>query len=158
MAELTTEQYNKAVEVIAGQYGPRMLEFLGRIVARLRKCGLIVDDPDDLSCDEFVWGTLVRLESKPGQKADELDLDLCLELAESLEHEGTVQGVTFRLDLTGVGGAVWGVWSPYNYSPEVWVDPLSAFQVAERVMELFSCEDGIVDRILTHVKKRASNG
>ena len=154
--KLTEEGYSKATERIAKSYGPKMLAFLGALAEGLRAEGLTVDAPEDMSCDDYKWGTVIRLASKSGEAVDETDIDLNVELAESLAHEGTTSGVTFRLEANACGGAVIGVWSPWNYTERCWVDVRDAAAIKERAEELFSCEAGIVPYLMGHIRSRKS--
>ncbi|MFA4971487.1 MAG: hypothetical protein WC683_02660 [bacterium] len=153
---MTEEKYSKATERIAKSYGPKILAFLERLATGLRDKGLTVDAPEDMSCDDYKWGTVIRLASKTGEPVDDTDIDLNVELAESLAHEGTTDGVTFRLEANACGGAVIGVWSPWNYTERCWVDVRDKAGLTERAEELLSCESGIVPYLLGSIRSRKS--
>ena len=159
-AELSEEEYSEATEKLANEYGPKALALLGSIAQRLREEGFVVDDPEDLSCDDFKWGMLLRLCSKPGEKWHDLDMDLSVELAESLGYEGSTDGVTFRLDANMAGGECVTGFSPWNYTERCWVDMRDSEAIKERWIELLSCEDEFTYRVLERATKtrETSNG
>ena len=124
--------YQKAIERLAKQYGPKMARVLNRIAAACQALGLASDTagPElDNTGDDYQCSILV---SYPG--ADEEDqLDIRLELAESLSYEGSTDGVNFMLTSSLTGGEMVGPqMTPFNYSADVWVKPTDARAVAER--------------------------
>lgn len=156
--ELSEEEYSEATEKLAKEYGPKALALLGSIAQRLREEGFVVGDPGDLSCDDFKWGMLLRICSKPEQDADDLDMDISVELAESLAFEGSTNGVTFALDAGMVGGEVVTCFNPWNYTERCWVDVRDPAAIKERWDELLSCEDEFTYRVLERARKVGHNG
>jgi len=81
-----------------------------------------------------------------GQSQD--DVDICFEIAESLANDGSLDGINFILDITTVGGSMLGGLSPFNYTPEVWVDVNDEAAVEERFQIIEQADpEGIIELI-----------
>ena len=57
---------------------------------------------------------------------------MTLEIAESLEYEGTREGINFSVIIVQWGGRLIGEFAPFNYTPRVWVDLRDPGVVEER--------------------------
>lgn len=113
-------------EAIKEKYKPRILALLRRIAETLREAGRTVDDPIDLSCDEYWWSLLVHGDS------DQECIDISFHICESEQYDGEEGGVNFMLDIVEMGGRVLGGLTPFNYSPQCWVDRNDEDAVEER--------------------------
>jgi len=113
-------------EAIKDKYEPRILAVLTRIAETLREAGYAVDDPIDLSCDQYWWSLLVHGDN------EENGIDISFKICESDQYDGEEGGVNFSLDIVEFGGRVLGGLCPYNYTPHCWVDRNDEEAVEER--------------------------
>lgn len=113
--------YTENVDAIRERYAARILGILTVIQSHLREAGFETDDPCDMSCDDYRWSLLVYRDGKLGNLSD-ADVDITLEIAESLQFEGTEDGINFSIHVVETGGRILGTLCPYNYTPHVWVD------------------------------------
>jgi ABC-type transport system substrate-binding protein len=115
--------YDEQVTAVKDRYAERIVKVLEGIRATLQEAGYTVDEPADFSGDDYRWTMLVYVESKPGDdKFADGDIDITLQIAESMQHDGTEDGINFALDIVEVGGRIRGGLTPYNYTGDVWVD------------------------------------
>lgn len=112
-------------EDIKDKYEQRILAVLTRIAETLREGGCTVDEPIDLSCDQYWWSLLVHGDS------DEDTIDISFKICES-EEDGEQGGVNFALDIVEWGGRILGGLCPFNYSDRCWVDRNDEEAVEER--------------------------
>jgi hypothetical protein len=116
---LADDIYVAAVEALYEQeFRPRMVKLLTRWADAAKAEGYDVSGPYDLSDDDFRWCVTLRGNGIPEE--DEA-VDVSLEIAESLEYEGSIDGINFGLDIVAYGGEVIGGLTPYNYSDHCWV-------------------------------------
>jgi len=113
--------YADKVTAVKDRYAQRIVKVLESIRAELQAAGYTVDEPFDMSGDDYQWSMLVRVESGPDDDIANGDIDITLQIAESMQFEGTEDGINFSLDITEVGGRIRGGLTPYNYSDDVWV-------------------------------------
>jgi hypothetical protein len=113
-------------EAIKEKYEPRILAVLSRIAETLREAGYTVDEPIDLSCDQYWWSVLVHGDG------DEDTIDISFRICESEQYDGEENGVNFALDIVEMGGRVLAGLCPYNYTPQCWVDRSDEAAVEER--------------------------
>ena len=111
--------YADNVDRIRERYASRIVGILTVIQSHLCEAGFETDDPCEMSCDDYRWSLLVYRDGKPGNDAD---VDITLEIAESLQFEGTEDGINFSIHVVETGGRILGTLCPYNYTPDVWVD------------------------------------
>ena len=123
------EKYNEAEEKIRREYGPKMMQLMTELANMCREEGLEVDGPFECDADEYSVELMVK---RTG--ADEEDsMDVRLEIDDSDENDGSLDGVTFSMRSCMNGGLIKGPQlSPYNYSPDVWVDVRDSKAIAER--------------------------
>ena len=126
---MTKSTYARAVEDIKAAYEPRILVLLTKIREALVADGLEVSEPYELTDDEYQWDLAVN-----GL------LSISVTILESLAREGTVDGVSFMVDIVGVGGEMIGGLAPFNYSPELWVK-VTDENAVERRFELIEAAD-----------------
>jgi hypothetical protein len=128
--------YAENVDAIRERYATRILGILTVIQSHLREAGFETDDPCDMSCDDYRWSLLVYRDGEPGNLSD-ADVDITLEIAESLQFEGTEDGINFSIHVVETGGRILGTLCPYNYTPDVWVDAgdLDAIEARFRLVE-----------------------
>lgn len=113
-------------EAIKDKYEPRILAVLTRIAETLREAGYTVDDPLDLSCDQYWWSLLVHGDG------EEDSIDISFKICESEQYDGEEGGVNFMLDIVEWGGRILGGLTPFNYTPQCWVDGSDEEAVEER--------------------------
>jgi hypothetical protein len=111
--------YADNVDCIRERYAARIVGILTVVQSHLREAGFETDEPCEMSCDDYRWSLLVYREGKRGNDAD---VDITLEIAESLQFEGTEDGINFSIHVVETGGRILGTLCPYNYTPDVWVD------------------------------------
>jgi hypothetical protein len=107
--------YAGKIETVAAEYVPRMMAKLAEVMRELVDSGFEVDGPYDTTSDDF------RCELFATGNGLGETVSVSLEIAESIEYDGTEDGVSFVLDIVAEGGEIIGGLTPYNYSPEVWV-------------------------------------
>lgn len=126
--ELTPEDYAERVQRIYDRSLRAKMEAAlnvarGKFVAD----GYTVRGPYDLSDDTFRWAITVE-----GNGLTEA-IDVTIEIAESLAYDGSTDGVNVGLSLVEYGGRIVGDLTPYNYTPEVWVDIRDHAGIHERM-------------------------
>jgi hypothetical protein len=114
------------------KYKSRILKFLRQVREALVKEGFTVDEPFDMTADEFWYAILVRKSSKPDESATGQDVDISFKIAESEQHDGEKGGVNFMLDIVEWGGRILGGFTPYNYTSNVWVSRNSEGAIERR--------------------------
>jgi hypothetical protein len=131
-------------EVIKDRYEARILDLMGKWKSVLEAAGFTVGEVEDVSADIYWWNMAVYDPKAPDSFEDSIDVRF--EIVESEYYEGTENGVSFRLDVTGYGGEIHGGLSPFNYSDAVWVDRANEAQVERRFKILEDCDpQGLVD-------------
>ena len=150
---MNEEQYAAKVEGIMAKYEPRILEHMNTIKNVLEHAGYAVSPPYDMHDEEFTWWMTVETKKEDARERDEYgqsqdDVDICFEIAESLANDGSLDGINFILDITTVGGSMLGGLSPFNYTPEVWVDVNDEAAVEERFQIIEQADpEGIIELI-----------
>lgn len=135
--------YQRKVEVIKDRYVDRILATLNEWREVLNTAGYHFDEPNELTDEEFEWW----MSSPP--KREGVDIEFVI--AESLCHEGSVDGVTFRVDINRYEGAIIGGLAPYNYTPDCWVNVNDAEAVEERLMLVLDADPNeIVELLAKH--------
>jgi len=140
--------WDKAINAIVQKYDERAFALLRRIAEAFP---LPHDVPVMMQDDDYRWSFCVFREGvQPTFASYEDCIDVTLKLEESVEHDGTYDGITFRIDSVHAGGRIVGGFAPYNYSDEVWVDLTNAeavevrFRLVEGV-DVASIVSGIVE-------------
>jgi len=138
---MTTEQ-------IAKRYKRRICAVLNAIAAALRDAGYLVDDPCDLSCgDDYRITFIVHRDGDINEYSSE-DIDVSLEVCASEDFDGEIGGVNFSLTVVEIGGRILGGLTPYNYTPQVWVDRKDKQAIEERFVIFEEADpDGVVELI-----------
>ena len=134
---MTTATWNDRAEEIKDRYAGRIVTVLESIRAELQEAGYQVDEPADFSGDDYRWSMLVRVGSKPDEPPGNGDVDITLQIAESMQFEGTADGINFSLEIVEWGGRILGGLTPYNYTPDVWVslDDADAIEMRFSIFE-----------------------
>ena len=107
--------YEAQVEAVEDRYSDRILAILARIRDAVRKAGLQCDNPEPTHGDRFEWSFGVG-RTKPR------DAFVNLSISEEPDYEGEGTGITFHLTILENGGRVLGEFSPFNFTPAVWID------------------------------------
>jgi len=118
---------NKVIAAIADRYDGRCLELLTQIQAALAEEVAFEQGPFAETLDDFRW-SLVGLRAYDGMK-----IHLTIILAESAQYDGEDEfGINWRLEVVEESGRELIGWSPFNYTPNVWVDARDELRVEER--------------------------
>ncbi len=128
--------YEAQVEAVRDRYNDRIVALLIRIRDAIRQVGLQCDDPEPMHDDRFWWCFCIG-RTKPWDASVELSI---VEEGDFEDEEGT--GITFRLAIVENGGRILGEFSPFNFTPQVWVDVADGDAVEER-FALFESLDPI---------------
>ncbi len=131
-------EYSTILEEVKKTYEEKALSFLRKIRDLLIADGLIVPNgPFDSSTDTCQWSLLVY--RHPGDPShsdgadDENIVDITLEIPEERDYDGGEgYGINFGVDITEYEGRMLGGLSPYNFTPQVWVDSRDPEAVAAR--------------------------
>jgi hypothetical protein len=141
--------YADHLEKVKDLYEPKIRALLKRIREVLEDEGLTVHDPYFLDGDYYSWSMTVH--RHPGDHADDDGADITVEIAEERYYDDPEGwGINFGLDVVDYGGIILGGLTPFNYSPEVWVDSRNPDAVLARwhVLEDADISD-IPDLIIT---------
>jgi len=112
---------------IKRKYVKRIRAILNAIKASLVEAGFKVEGPHDMTADEYWWSLLVTYGPGENDKAD-----VSFRFFESQEYDGSDEGINFGVDIVEFGGRILGGLTPYNYTPDVWVDPNDSEGIEER--------------------------
>lgn len=128
----TEEQYTAKVEQIENQYKPKMMQVLENIRTTLIEAGYNTTEIDEYTDENLRLDFMVYREDIEPTEPNEDDVDISFQVAPSLYFDGSLEGMSFIIDITSVGGRMIGGLSPYNYTSEVWVDINDENAVEER--------------------------
>lgn len=135
---LAEDQYIALSEQVKDRYESRITAYLDRTAKLFREQGWAAGPVIDLCADEWEWAILVNPDPTADLTNDRRTIAIEFEIAESLQYDGETTGVSFKIDLSGMGGWVIGGLAPYNYTDECWV----AIDDEDAVETRFSiCED-----------------
>ena len=128
--------YEAQVEAVKDRYNDRILAILARIRDAVREAGLQCDDPEATHGDRFEWSFGVG-RTKPR------DAFVNLSITEEPDYEGEGAGITFHLTILENGGRVLGVFSPFNFTPAVWIDVADNDAIEDRfaLFETFDSDE-----------------
>ncbi len=123
------------VEEVRDKYEPRILAGMNAIKDTAIREGYTVEGPEETSDEEFSWALFVGTQ-----------VDITFTIVESKVREGTDEGISFMLDIVESGGRILGAFSPYNYTPKLWVplDDPDAIEERFRMMEQVDL-DGVME-------------
>ena len=139
-AELTEKQYANHVDRIYERVlRQRIIDLLGGIRDDFTDNGYTADGPHDLSDDEYRWYIVVS-----GNGLTE-DIDITVEVSESLGYAGTTDGINVGMSLTTYEGRIVGELQPYNFTPEVWTNDLH--EISERMAILEGAASSTVEYV-----------
>jgi hypothetical protein len=125
--------YQRRVLAVKNRYAKRIEALLTHIADTLKAVGYRCDDePTFFYCDNYSWNLIVYVESAPGEDIADGDVDITLKICESLDYEGTTEGITFALDVVTVGGRIIGECRPGNYTDECWLPLSDKARIEER--------------------------
>lgn len=129
------DEFDDRLTALAEQVSPRvegMLTELGRRLSNVLVANEVVRADVDLSwCLE-----LSPFDSESSGADDAGGVDVVLSLETEREHEGgDSAGCAFRLAIGGYGGGIVGIFTPYNYTKDVWV-PVDAHMEQNRRLAL----------------------
>jgi hypothetical protein len=106
--------YNERLKEIKNTYESRILKILNNMKSELEKSGFTTDEPGDISVEQYQYEMMVQTSKEP--------VSITFQIDESIEYDGTEDGLNFSIMVVGDGGLILGQVSPYNYTPEVWVN------------------------------------
>lgn len=126
------ERYTERVnDIYMETYQSKMVSLLEKIMGAFERYEHVkVEGPFDLSDDCYRWFIRVQFDVGtdrfvPNENFDNLvpePVDITVEIAESVQYDGTLDGVNFGLNIVEEGGLILGGLTPYNYTDKVWVD------------------------------------
>ena len=102
-------------EEIKIRYEQRALGVLQKLAAGLREAGLVVDEPVDLSSDDYRWSFTVHLD-RDVQEFAEHDVTIDFQIDESEQYDEEENGVNFSLSAVQIGGRIICQATPFNYT------------------------------------------
>lgn len=114
--------YCDKIEALKLKYEPRILEIMKNLAEAFRAEGFEPMGIVDLCDDEYRWAFEARLPGKFPEREHHPSINISFEIVEQRENDGEGQGVTFRIDLTGVDNECLGGNAPFNYTEQCWVD------------------------------------
>jgi hypothetical protein len=130
------DAYQWRMELLGMTYEPDALALLERIKEVVTDNGFFAGEPTPMFSDDIVWLLPVRRTEEPvddDRLAERDAIDVTVNLCEQRQFEGGEGfGINFSIDLVEYGGRVLGGLSPYNYTPDVWVDGRDDKAVRER--------------------------
>jgi len=113
------------IEAVKNRLNTRIQRLLHELRQAAKDAGWKVGGIADMTDEEFSWSFIVHIED-PTQGIEQW-CDTCFDvkftISESTVHDGNEDGINFRLEFSGNGGRSYNVIAPYNYTPEVWVNP-----------------------------------
>jgi hypothetical protein len=112
---------------IKRKYVKRIRAILNAIKASLVEAGLEVEGPYDMTADDYCWSLIATYGPGENDKAD-----VSFRIFESQEYDGSDEGINFGIDVVEFGGRILGGLTPYNYTPDVWVDLNDTEGIEER--------------------------
>jgi len=127
-----SEHIRAYADRVAEDYSERILDLLKEIRKLCIDYGLhCPDEPFDMSADDYVWALKVF------RTEDENDLDnlvdVTIEIAEAHVYgDEPANGINFGLSIVEWGGRILGGYTPFNFTPECWVDAADDEAVADR--------------------------
>jgi hypothetical protein len=121
---------------IANRFSQTLLAFLDDIRDRvvvactaLRLTDWMVDSPEVLHGDEFMWGFMASRGS--------LRILITVRICEQSEYEeGNPDGITFKLGAAAMDGEIIAEHAPFNSTDEVWVSRADEAAVTQRFTDL----------------------
>ncbi len=151
---MTKHRYNEpSKDKICSKYEKRVVKWLNRCRDAFVQRGVSCSEVGSVDLDEEErWAFLVQWQD--ASKLSE-DVDVQFRIVWSGVYGDDPGGVTFRIDLTAVGGEIVGQVSPYNYTSQCWVVRKDGLAVEERfrLVEGVLAQD-VVDYVLAWEKKR----
>lgn len=149
---VTLLRYSEHMEAVQAEYGPKAMALLERIKALFVEQGYEVNGPFDMCADDFRWSMLV---TAPGMR-QEKGMDLTVEIVEERSYDDAEGwGLNFGLDIVRYGGRLVGGLTPFNFTPECWVDSRDSEAVAVRWAYVGDCDaQEAVDLVLADFTAR----
>jgi hypothetical protein len=139
------DAYIEAIDRLKENYDSRIFEILSAIGREAEARGWEWDGAvDAFPLDVYHWRITVKHDKKP-------DVDFDLSLEESLETDGTTDGVNFQLIVTDADGHLLDSLTPLNYTSSAWVDPTDDEAVSARLTMI---EDSGVVNSLPALQRR----
>lgn len=130
------------VEELYARYGNRIQTWLRRLADGLVAAGWQVDGPFEMSDEDYQWGIVAQsAQDREGKEAVDVRFTIC----ESEHWNGEEGGVNFMIEAVERGGRMLGGITPFNYTPQVWVNRTADLLVEERfrLVEESSVEDWV---------------
>lgn len=115
------------------EYGPRLAKLLENTRTCLTKHGWTAGQVIETADDDLEYRFTA---SREPDDIEECAVDFYAQMCLSEDYEGVRGGVTFRVDVTRVGGTCITNASPENYGPKVWVPRDDKEAVSKRLQIL----------------------
>lgn len=130
------DAYRWRMELLGKLYEPKAIALLEQIKEVVQGAGFFTGSPVDMGGEELMWSLAVyRTEEaiNDDSLAERDAIDITVKLCEQRQYEGGEGfGVNFSVDIVEFGGRILGGLSPYNYTPDVWVDGKDEQAVKDR--------------------------
>ena len=136
-------------------YKPRILRLLTEIKSALEDDGYSMDEPDEISDEEYSWWLTGGIKGRDTANLNDSDFDIRLTIIESKIRDGEDDfGISFSMEINTHEGEVIGGLTPYNYTDMCWVSRKFPESVRER-WELFDDHcSAVVDAIGEFYKRK----
>jgi hypothetical protein len=140
MSTLTTETYATAVERVHDKYKDRIYSVLRSIQWTFAEQGWEARGVADWTDEQFSYAIYLTPPEPYSADQDNCHIDFRFDIAESMAYGDETAGISFAIDVTAYGGRCVGGLQPFNFTPEVWVDPTNAEAIEERFEIVESAE------------------
>ena len=113
------------VDLVKERFEKRALSLMGSYRTALVAAGFDCDDVEDSSCDQYEWALNLFFGPRNAGTDEKWNNSIGIELTimESAFYDGEMEdGINFRVELVAMGGEIVGEFSPYNFTPQCWVD------------------------------------
>ena len=163
--ETRIEFSQKRTEEIGELYKPKIMAILTEIHKEALSRGFTCDEPFEMTDEVYRFCMLLKPPGMPGDAED--GVDVTIQIPESYVYgdaapeckdaEDNRNGLNFALDLCEYGGTIVGGVTPYNYSPQCWVDISDLDAVKDRWDIFTGAFDAtlVVETILEHYANEA---
>lgn len=131
--------YEQRINALAKRYDKRIRKILANVKETFLAAGWQprgnvnhMSDDSEHSWDVAFIPRQLGLPWKPGDNAPDGAVWVTVQLGEQREHEGEGSGVTFHINVNGIGGLVLGGITPGNYTEDCWLKLSDKDAIEER--------------------------
>lgn len=126
-----SEYVNNIIDPLQERFEQRILDYMEKIRATCNEVDdWLCDEPQNLNGDDFRW-TMTVWTTK--QKDENHGYNIDIHIPEARQYgDDPPTGVNFAVDIVRIDGLIVGGLTPYNYTPQCWVDACDTEAVEER--------------------------